>query len=240
VALLAPITASAQTAVPDPTTSAAVSVAPAVEAERRALGIDDFEQWRSISSVAISDDGRWATFAYQRRKADDTLYVRELETERVIAVPRASRPKFSDDARWVAYFVSPTYTDVEKLEREKKPVPLKVELRSLETGEAVAEWDDVDTFEFASGSALLAVHKKKADAKAEHDGADLILRDLRRGHEELIGSVADHAFNDTGSHLAYVIATASREGTAVPAGCGHIGASPAGRRARGLRAADVG
>lgn len=213
VALLAPASASGQAQAPDSTEAAAAStVMAAPAAERRALSIDEFERWRSIGSVAISDDGRWASYAYERREADDTLYVRELDTQRLITVPRASGAVFSDDAKWVAYIVTPPFDEVEKLERDDEPVPVKVELREIATGEVVASWDDVDTFEFSRGSALLAVRKKKADPKSKHDGADLILRDLRRNHEELIGSVGAYAFNETGSHLAYVISTASREG----------------------------
>ncbi|MDH3424689.1 MAG: prolyl oligopeptidase family serine peptidase, partial [Gemmatimonadota bacterium] len=47
--------------------------------------------------------------------------------------------------------------------------------------------------------------KRKADSDAEHDGTDLILRNLREGYEELVGSVAEADFNDQGTHLAFTV-----------------------------------
>jgi dipeptidyl aminopeptidase/acylaminoacyl peptidase len=187
-------------------------VAPAAAAERAALSIDEFERWRTVRSVALSDDGRWASFAYERRKMDDTLFVRRLDAAGEHVIVRGTRPTFSDDGRWVAYFVTPPQKEVEKLEKEKKPVPLKAELRELASGAVVSTWDNAATLRFAPGSALLGVRKTKPDPRAKHDGADLILRDLRRGTEELIGSVADFSFNKPGTQLAYTVSTASGEG----------------------------
>jgi dipeptidyl aminopeptidase/acylaminoacyl peptidase len=203
-----PLQLQAQTA---PAAAATATVA-APATERLALSIDEFERWRTVRSVGISDDGRWVSYAYERRRTDDTLYVRELDGDRLIAVPRASRPEFSDDGRWIAYFVSPTAREVEKLERERKPVPLRAELRDLRSGEVVAGWENAQTMRFAKGSRALVVRKVKADPRATHDGADLILRYLDRGQEELIGSVAQFDFNKLGTHLAYTISTASKEG----------------------------
>src|SRR5687768_15437608 len=74
---------------------------------KRALNIPDYARWRSIGSVAISDDGVWATYAYTQRNVDDTLFVRNLNADSTIRIPRASTPQFSDDGRWVAYIVAP-------------------------------------------------------------------------------------------------------------------------------------
>ncbi|HUF49766.1 MAG TPA: prolyl oligopeptidase family serine peptidase [Longimicrobiales bacterium] len=190
----------------------AAIIAPAATAEPKALGIDEFERWRTITSVTLSDDGQWATFNYQRRKTDDTLHVRDLSGTREILIARASRPQFSDDGAWLAYLVTPTQTEVDKLEKEKKPVPLKAELRNLASGDVVGTWENVASFVFARGSALLAIKKTKPVPAATHEGTDFILRDLRRGSEELIGSVHEFAFNKPGTHLAFTISSASREG----------------------------
>jgi dipeptidyl aminopeptidase/acylaminoacyl peptidase len=207
IALMAPTAAAAQQA-------ATATAVPAVQAGR-ALSIDEFERWRTVRWVTLSDDGRWASYAYERRRTDDTLFVRQLDTGRTLTIPRGTRPEISDDGSWVAYLVVPPQKEVEKLEKEKKPVPLKAELRDLRTDSVVSSWDNVASIRFATGSAVLAVKKTKADPKAKHEGADLILRDLRRGTEELIGAVAEHAFNKPGTHLGYTISTAGGDGNGV-------------------------
>ena len=70
---------------------------------KKALTFDDYARWRSVTSTSISDDGNWITFGYSRREADDTLYVRNLENDKLQLIPLASRPQFSDDGKWIAY-----------------------------------------------------------------------------------------------------------------------------------------
>ncbi len=60
---------------------------------------------------------------------------------------------------------------------------------NLETGEQVT-WGKAEWFGFSKGSGFLAVKRTKADPKAEHDGTDVILRELGTGVDQLIGSVA--------------------------------------------------
>jgi dipeptidyl aminopeptidase/acylaminoacyl peptidase len=178
---------------------------------KRAMRIEDYARWRSIVSVAISDDGTWMTYGYRHHRADDTLYVRNLDTDREFLVPRGSDPKFSDDSRWVAYIVSTTFDDAEKLRRDKKPVPRRAGLMNLATGDTLT-WDNVGSFEFSKGADFLAIKKVAADDKAEHKGTDLILRNLAEGYDELIGNVGELAFNKPGTHLAHIVDAAGRSG----------------------------
>ncbi len=178
---------------------------------KRVMTIQDYARWRSIVSVALSDDGDWMTYAYRRHKSDDTLYVRNLETDRELVVPRGSQPRFSDDSRWVAYRIAMTFDEAEKLRSDKKTVPEGVGLMNLQSGETV-EWQKVATFEFVDGSAFLAIKRDPVDDDAEPDGTDLILRHLDDGIDELIGNVAEFAFNDSGALLAYTIDAEGRLG----------------------------
>src|ERR1043165_3966196 len=63
---------------------------------KRPLTIAEYARWRSVRDVAISDDGVWATYGYQQRKTDDTLFVKNLATGAEQKIARASRPQFSD------------------------------------------------------------------------------------------------------------------------------------------------
>ncbi|HSK20311.1 MAG TPA: prolyl oligopeptidase family serine peptidase [Longimicrobiales bacterium] len=174
----------------------------AIVPARRSLPIADFARWRAIASTTLSRDGAWVAWTYTQVRQDDELHVRHIDSGREHVVERASRPVFSDDGRWVAYSVSPTISEIDKLQKDKKPVPRRAELMNLETG-AKTGWDDVASFDFADGSSHLAVQKSRPDPEPEHEGADLILRDLRTGVDELIGSVSWHAFNKPGTLLAW-------------------------------------
>jgi Tol biopolymer transport system component len=178
--------------------------ADAARSASAALAIADYARWRAISSPTLSQNGQWAAWTYTQTRRDDVLHVRHIDTGREHVVERASRASFSDDGRWVAYSVAPPIAEVDKLTKDSKPVPRRAELMDLETGEKVG-WDDVASFEFAKGATHLAVKKNRPEPKPKHEGADLILRDLRAGTDELVGSVGWHAFNKPGSMLAYAV-----------------------------------
>ncbi|MFO7769361.1 MAG: prolyl oligopeptidase family serine peptidase [bacterium] len=181
--------------------------------EKKALTIDDYSRWRSISGMELSADGRWVAFSYERGDpaSDDTLYVKQVEGETLYEVPLASSPDFSRDSRWVAYQVGTPHEQAEKLREGRKPVPRHAELMDLATGEKV-RWEDVTSYGFDRGSHVLAVKKRKADREAEHDGTGLILRWLATGAEELLGSVGSFAFNKPGTWLAYTVDAPDRDG----------------------------
>ncbi|HXT14440.1 MAG TPA: prolyl oligopeptidase family serine peptidase [Gemmatimonadaceae bacterium] len=139
---------------------------------KRGMTVADYAKWRSIRDVSLSDDGAWATFAYQQRSVDDTLYVKSLATSGETKIARGNRPQFSDDSRWVAYFVSAaTASRRGAAEPSDAPEgggrggapqgPSRVELRNLTTGATVG-WDNVASFAFSKGSAALMVRKARA------------------------------------------------------------------------------
>jgi len=183
-------------------------------AAKRPLPIDDYGRWRSISSTAISDNGDWISFAYTKREADDSLYVRNLSTDQEHLIPCASRPEFSEDSRWIAYMLTVPWEEAEKLREENEPVPSRAELMNLETGEKTT-WENASSFAFAESTTHFAVKKAKVDRQAEHDGTDLILKNLNEGYEELLGGVAEFSFNKPGTILTYTVDTADKDGNGI-------------------------
>jgi len=181
------------------------------EPGKKVLTIEDYQRWRRIISTSISDDGNWVTFAYQKLKTDDLLYIKNLIADKVTEIPRGSRPQFSDDSKWLACFISLEFKEVEKLRQDKKPIPEKVQLMNLGTGEKFT-WENAASFTFSKGSKFLAVKKTKSDPGSKHSGADLILRNLEKGYEEHIGSVGEFSFNKPGTFLAYTIDAADKAG----------------------------
>ena len=184
---------------------------------KKVLTIDDYERWRTISSVSISDNGEWITFAYVYADKDDTLYVKSTIKDKVYEIPRGlipprgTSPAFSDDSKWVAYFVVLPDKEQKKLQKEKKPVPRKAELLNLETGEKIT-WENVASLSFSKGSGYLAVKKAKADPQDKLRGTDLILRNLTQGYHELIGHVNEYGFNKPGTIFAYTIDAHDKNG----------------------------
>jgi dipeptidyl aminopeptidase/acylaminoacyl peptidase len=189
--------------------------APALQAqesgEKKALSIAEYQLWRSISGARISPNGEWVSWTYSPMRGDDTLHVVNPGTDAEHVVPFASGAQFSDDGNWVAYFVSLSFKEAEKARKGDDPVLRKAELMNLASGETLT-WDDATSFGFADGSSHFFVKKRQKDRSADHDGTDLILRNLRQGYDELIGSVDQLGFNKAGTSLAYTVDAADKDG----------------------------
>jgi len=191
---------------------------------KKPLPIEEYGLWRSITSTAISNNGEWICYGYSKRETDDTLHVKSLENETEYVIALASGARFSDDAKWIAYALSEPQSERDRGAEPAQPTApggrggrgggaagRKAELMNLETGEKLT-WENVSNFAFSEDSRFFAARKVKADREAEHDGTDLILRNLSEGYEELIGSVSDFAFNKPSTALVYTVDTADRDG----------------------------
>jgi dipeptidyl aminopeptidase/acylaminoacyl peptidase len=115
------------------------------------------------------------------------------------------------------------------------PPPRRVELRNLSTG-AIQSWQEIGTFTFSPTSSHLFLKRRppeaagaggggrgagggpggggrggQAETAAGPRGTDVILVDLRTGRHQMLGSVADIAFNRTGDLLAYTVDDAVKD-----------------------------
>jgi dipeptidyl aminopeptidase/acylaminoacyl peptidase len=212
IALFALLAASAAAApLPQeqaPVEAAAPAAAP-VAPGSKVLTLEDYNRWRTIEGMVVSADGRVAAFVYgTRRKADPQLHLRSLSGGASHVIERATDPRLSDDGRWAAYRLQAGWEELEKAEGE---TAMQAQLMDLESGETWT-WDNVDAFRFSRGGRALVVKRKKADAEAEHEGTDLILRHLGAGTEELLGSVQHFAYNKSGTMLAYTVDAADNNG----------------------------
>jgi dipeptidyl aminopeptidase/acylaminoacyl peptidase len=149
-------------------------------ATKKALTVDDYTRWRSISGDAISADGRWVTYGYQftnvpQADAKPVLHVKNLESGQDVEVPNATGGTFSDDSQWIAYIVDPTggrggrggrgragggQTAQAGRGGDTPPAePRRAELRHLATG-AVKSWQDIASFEFSPASTHLMLRRR--------------------------------------------------------------------------------
>ena len=105
----------------------AVLIAPFASSSAQALkvlNLPDYGRWNRITSTTLSPDGKWMTYAYQPNEGDATLFVKQLDGDKLFTIPIGSAPaaaggggggvgggaggaQFSDDSRFVAYYVNP-------------------------------------------------------------------------------------------------------------------------------------
>ncbi len=99
--------------------------AQATDAGKKVLTLADYGKWNRITSTALSPDGKWMTYAYQPNTGDTTLFVKQLDGDKLYTIPVGSAgggggrggpggggpgggsAQFSDNSRWVVYYVNP-------------------------------------------------------------------------------------------------------------------------------------
>jgi len=183
------------------------------QAPKKVLTIDDYARWQSIETSRISGDGNWVAYAFRHPNALDpqpVLHVLRLDAGKDTEVPNGALPVFSDDSRWVAYFVDLPYADAKKLRDGNKPVTRKAQLLDLDKG-SKETWEDIQSFSFSPGSGHLLLKRRPPDPKAKYKGADAVLHDLKTGYDQLLGSVNEIAFNRKGELLAYTVDAAEKD-----------------------------
>jgi dipeptidyl aminopeptidase/acylaminoacyl peptidase len=183
------------------------------QAPKKVLGIDDYARWQSIETSRISGDGNWVAYTFRHPNALDpqpVLHVLRLDSDKDMEIPNGAQPAFSDDSRWLAYFVELPYADAKKLRDGNKPVTRRAQLLDLEKG-SKDTWEDILSFSFAPGSGHLLLKRRPPDAKAKYKGADAVLHDLKTGYDQLLGSANETAFNRKGELLAFTVDAAERD-----------------------------
>jgi len=190
--------------------------------EKPSVTVDDYGQWKRISSVALSPDGSWMSYLYDRLEGEDTLYVAELDGLGRHVVPRGAAPAFSWDSRWVAYQITPEEDEGGEAAGPRGPGAGQgragggssgrvMVLRSLAAADSLT-FADVRSFSFPENTRVVLIRKAGPGGDAEHEGADLVIHDLAARTSMNVGNVSEFSVNESGSHLAYLVDAAGDAG----------------------------
>ncbi len=88
-------------------------------AQKKPLTHDVYDDWKSIASVSISNDGVWAGYRINPQVGDATLELKNLNTNESITIDRVSRYAFSANGQYVAAEVKPAYLEERELKLKK-------------------------------------------------------------------------------------------------------------------------
>jgi dipeptidyl aminopeptidase/acylaminoacyl peptidase len=182
--------------------------------EGRPLTLEDYGAWSRVTEVTLSPDGRWMSYAYSPNDGDAAFFLQELDGEVRHEAVNGSDAGFSRDGRWAAFLTSPPEEEADKLREQREPVPSTLHLLDLSSGEE-RTYPGVRAFSFSEDGRFLAVHRERSDREADHQGSDLLLRNLTTGAVLNLGNVSEYGFNEASSHLAYLVDAAEQVGNGV-------------------------
>lgn len=88
-------------------------------AQKKPLTHDVYDDWKSLTSVNISNDGKWAGYRINPQVGDAVLELKNLDTNETIRVDRVSRYSFSSNGQYVAAEIKPEYLKTRELKLKK-------------------------------------------------------------------------------------------------------------------------
>src|SRR5665213_1476615 len=58
----------------------------------KVLNLPDYGRWNRITSTALSPDGKWISYAYQPNDGNATLFIKQLDGDKVFTIPVGAAP----------------------------------------------------------------------------------------------------------------------------------------------------
>ncbi|MFZ4507571.1 MAG: S9 family peptidase, partial [Fimbriimonas sp.] len=179
------------------------------QAQLKDLRPEEYGQWESISFSRLSDDGRWFAFNVSTVAGDSRFTVRNTDGPVLAAVPIGSTAdlpggavQFTDDSKFVGYMIAPPKAVSDKLKEEKKPVEIRLAIRSLAANQEQI-FEGVRTYKFLKGGRFLVFHRQRTT----EPGADMVVVDLSDGTQSVFSNVVDFELNDAENLIAFEMET---------------------------------
>ena len=147
---------------------------------QRPIELADSLAWKRIASPTVSNDGQWFAHKLTPNEGDSELVLRRIGDGKEWRFPvgeaqgfgggpgfgGGGSPEigFSDDSKWFAFTISPTFKEGKRLKKERKPLQNKVAVVNLATEKKV-EFEKVKRFSFSGENASwIALHKYGAES----------------------------------------------------------------------------
>lgn len=181
-------------------------------AEKKALGHDDFDAWKSVRNQAVSRNGEWAAFAVNPQEGDGVLTVYNTRTRKRVEIERGYDARITPDSRWAIALIKAPFAATRQAKIDKKKdseLPQDslavVDLRTLKvtkigdvTGYKIAK-DAGEWVAFKSCDTTLITPKQLKD---KDTGRPLVLLNLASGVRKVTKWVDEYGFSNDGTKLA--------------------------------------
>lgn len=196
---------------------------------KKALGHDDFDNWKLVSNHLLTRNGQWGAYSVNAQQGDGVLTFYNTKSGKKIEIERGYKPAFTADGRWGIASIKPFYADTRKAKIDKKKdfdMPQdSLAIVNLATG-AIEKIPCVisykigkeggDWLTYQSCDTTFISPKALKDKKA---GRPLIVRHLPSGTQTKINWSKDYELSRTGRSLAITLKPHESDSTAI-AGAG--------------------
>lgn len=190
-------------------------------AQKKKIDPSMYNEWRSLSSVQISNDGKFISYEINPLKGDGHLYIYHVESGKLDSIPRGKSAGFSGGSRLLVFKIDPGYDtlrncELNKVDKKKWP---KDSLGIYLLGrDSIIRISEVKSFELSEENDWLVYKlqhnkgveenpkkkkkKKKDDTEVKSDGKLIYLYHPDR-ESWCSQDVHDFELSRNGNYLAY-------------------------------------
>ncbi|MBE0673820.1 MAG: hypothetical protein IH591_04080 [Bacteroidales bacterium] len=194
---------------------------PDLNAQKKALAIDDIASWNRITEKEISPDGKWIAYKIAPWAGDSKIFLYNSEGVQRFEAACSKEIKFTEDSKYLLFKMTPGYDLVRKTKLNRRGdtgiPPDKLGIYSLRTGllDTVHEIRNFKIPERWTGYVAYQVEKPSGDSDHQEDqnetestgSADndngLYLRRLENGKTVSWPSVSEYLFSKTEEKLCF-------------------------------------
>jgi len=163
------------------------------------VGPENYGKWESLGSGTLSPDGAWLAVPVSRVNGENELRIHRVADDSVVVVAYGAQPSFSPDGRWVSYAIGKSEGERERLEEADEEVRDDLGLVDLRSGEQ-RTLTGIERSAWGADGAYIVL------ARYPREGTrDLVVEELATGIQVAFGSVAEWAWQDEGSLLAFAV-----------------------------------
>ncbi len=187
-----------------------------------------YQEWFSIKSPKISNDGEWVLYELNREDGDGSLKIYQIKNGNTITIDRGTQSKISDDSRFVSCLITPPVDSIKAMKRRKvkeKDLPKDTLLIYDLQKNSLTRIPNVKSFEFPKkwsgwlayqmeitkealqidssniSTDTLTVFKVKKETK--DTGTKLVIHHLPSGEETIYPFVKSYKLSEEGGKIIF-------------------------------------
>mgnify|MGYP000879899352 CR=1 FL=1 len=195
----------------------------AVVAQKKPLDHSVYDDWKSLRSISISDDGRFVGAIISPQEGDSTLFLRDLHNNRSLTVTGVRNYTLSPDGKYTVGLIKAPFTErrearIKKKKRDEMPEDSLVIIRN--SNFAIEKIAGAKSFKSAekSFSHIAYTITQKPDTTAEKNKSTkpkelLVIRNLISQHEDPIPNAKEYLFSKFDNSLAAIIKPDKKDST---------------------------
>lgn len=214
-------------------------------AQKKQLDHTVYDDWKSLSSVSVDDNGRFTVAIIKPQEGDSKLFIQDLKKKKTFAYNRISSYSLSPDGKRTVALLKAPFADTRqaKIDKKKKEEMPKDSLLIIdnetfayyilpdvnsykaaqELGNYVAYTTtltpDTTTVKADTTTTTLATDSIKSKPKKKDNGKKkevVILHSLSTQQQDTLHNTKDYTFNKFGNAFAAIIAPEKKDTTETP------------------------